>query len=318
MARPHSVFVSSLAVLVAAVAAPWACKSNTIETCQAGQEGCACADGQCLGGWPCIDNVCQRPTETSTGLPSTTTGPQPPATDTGEAVGEPMVSSFFTDSQTLSPDAPILFTAIVTHPGGLDEIVGGTLETTATASTYAAFNETAGGTFTVSLTWDMVNAVSLLTGPRDGDLTFDAVFFDNEGNSASASVDLMLECNGIDMCSGQCVDWSSDPLNCGGCEAPCGPDALCSSGECNVPALSPCFYPEDMTCAEACADLGQICVENGCNGGTYAWYISVDACIAKTFPDSSPSACDEPYAPGDTGGSSFITMDEPAVRCCCA
>ena len=163
----------------------------------------------------------------------------------------------------------------------------------------------------------MVNAVSPLTGPRDGSLTFDAVFFDNEGNSASASVEMMLQCNGIDMCSGQCVDWASDPLHCGGCDAACGPNALCSGGECSEPALSPCFYPADMTCAQACADLGQICVENGCNGGTYAWYMSVDGCIAESFPDYSQSPCDQYYS-GDTGGSAFIVMDEPAVRCCCA
>lgn len=235
----------------------------------------------------------------------------------------PMITNFFANTQTLEPGASILFTATVAHPGGLSEVVGGTLEHGETASTYAAFDQTAGGTFTISLTWDAIHAATPISGQRDGSWTVDAVFLDNAGESARASLDLMLQCDGVDVCDGDCVDWTVDGDNCGGCGTVCGAGSACNSSECATVAFSPCFRPDDMTCAEACAELDQVCVENGCDGATYAYFTNLDGCVAEMDPELAPGACELPYMRppgGDTGmpPSGFITAPDEAVRCCCS
>jgi hypothetical protein len=236
-----------------------------------------------------------------------------------------MVTNFFTDTQLLAPGSTVLFTATVSHPAGLSEIVGGTLEHPETGSTYGAFMQTAGGTFTLSLSWDGINGTTPISGARNETWAIDAVFFDNAGTPGRASVELMLACDGLDVCGGACVDWTSDTLNCGGCGSSCAASAACVRGACANVAFSPCFLPEDMTCAEACTDLGQVCAENGCNDATYAWFPDVDDCIAEIRPEYAPGACDLPYSPPpdpttDSDGpppSGFITNEQEAVRCCC-
>ncbi len=259
---------------------------------------------------------------TTDAIPKASTS-APPMTDTGMDADAPMITNFFADRQTLEPGASISFTATVSHPGGLSEIVGGTLEHNGTGSTYAAFEQTAGGTFTVSTSWEALHATTPISGPRDGAWTVEAVFFDNAGASASATLDLMLQCEGIDVCGGGCVDWTLDGTNCGGCGTVCGAGSACNASECAPVGLSPCFRPDEMTCAEACGELGQVCVENGCNGATYAWFANLDGCLAQSDPELAPGACGLPYmepADEDTGlpPSGFITAPDEAVRCCCS
>jgi hypothetical protein len=226
-----------------------------------------------------------------------------------------VIEAFFADRQTLAPNTAVGFTATVSHPDGLAEIVGGTLENADVGTIYGAFQQTAGGTFTVLLTWDQINAATPIDQGRDDVYTFEAVFRDNAGSIARRDIGLGMDCEGLDACDGTCVDWTADGTNCGGCGVTCGVQEACLAGSCNVVSWSPCFLPKDMTCAVACNELGMTCVEDGCGGYTYAYFYSVSDCVANDVGFQTESPCDEYF----TGGGSFIDPpdDPPAVRCCC-
>jgi hypothetical protein len=53
---------------------------------------------------------------------------------------------------------------------------------------------------------------------------------------------------GGNICSGQCVDVSTDPNNCGTCGKTCEPGAVCSGGTCACPV-------GEMSCGGACVDI---------------------------------------------------------------
>ena len=226
----------------------------------------------------------------------------------------PEITSLFTDAQVLAPDSRIMFTAIVSHPHGLTEIVGGTLQDPVTGATYGAFTQSAGGTFIIELGWYAVNAVSPISVARNGMLTFEAVFRDNSGAEGRDTVGLGMSCEGQDACAGTCIDWFSDQANCGGCGLTCdGQFSTCLGGSCQVTAWSPCFRPYDMSCAQACSELQQTCVEGGCGGATYAYYWNVEACVQGPPNDYKSIPCGQLYH----DGVGFIDTDG-AVRCCCA
>lgn len=50
--------------------------------------------------------------------------------------------------------------------------------------------------------------------------------------STSSESTVIEGCGGLAFCGNECVDVDSDPDNCGGCNAVCGPSQICSLGEC--------------------------------------------------------------------------------------
>ena len=110
-------------------------------------------------------------------------------------------------------------------------------------------------------------------------------------------------------------DFDEDPANCGSCGNECRTDhflgARCEGGGCPA-ALGPCFT-ESITCDEACAQVGEACVANGCarvgggSGHTYYGFFNLGSCELAgdlSGPEVDVS-CSTP-ASGDA-----------AYRCCC-
>lgn len=122
-----------------------------------------------------------------------------------------------------------------------------------------------------------------------------------------------------------CGDTSNDWENCGTCGRVCsnGGDkcgegsspmmACCEGGQCS-PYWGPCFRQEDfVTCAEACASIGETCVADGCSSGTFgrttvAWTNGTAAnCETATNPHTGDNwSCD-----------TTLTWETVAVRRCC-
>ncbi len=141
--------------------------------------------------------------------------------------------------------------AIVTDSAGLGAIAGGNLTDDSGAS-YGAFSTAGGqGTFTISLTWDAVNAIHAFNFAAGGGARlFTATFFDNGGNSASEDVSVALACapSGDAACSGACVDLQSDDNNCGACNQTVPSGEVCSGG---APA---CLNSNDTYCGSSCTN----------------------------------------------------------------
>ncbi|HUB07859.1 MAG TPA: hypothetical protein VMB50_12685, partial [Myxococcales bacterium] len=61
-------------------------------------------------------------------------------------------------------------------------------------------------------------------------------------------------------CGGQCVDFTSDPLNCGACQSPCPASATCQGGACVVTSCT------GASSVLACLESDGVSLGNCCNG----------------------------------------------------
>jgi hypothetical protein len=170
---------------------------------------------------------------------------------------------------TLTGGAPLAtesnsatFTAIVTDSLGLDSLAGGQLLDD-TGLTYAAFGTGAGkGTYVATITWSGIDQTRAITFVASGARTFIAKFFDNQGNTATASLQMNLACRDadglVDSCGGVCTQLSTFYANCGTCGHVCKNDEACMGGTCASLAVlgtSACFAESTMNYNETCSDF---------------------------------------------------------------
>lgn len=98
-------------------------------------------------------------------------------------------------------------------------------------------------------------------------------------------------------CDGRCVDFTADPLNCGGCGRPCVAGAFCVGGACSVVCGD-----GRIRCGGACVDpqsdplncggCGVVCTTGLCNGGLcrdgrVGHLVLIGHDLATTRPDQS-------------------------------
>lgn len=187
--------------------------------------------------------------------------------------GAPVFLDFSVSSTVLTDVSEVLFTAVLTDPDGVDDIVGGVLKDLSGAS-YGAFATAASeGAYEVRVDWEMVNSSEEISGVAETDSrTFLAEFFDQAGHRVSREVTLDLVCD--DDISRPCYDGECRPLvtvdDCGACGRQClledGPEVLgtwmsgaeyshdlsCDTGEC---AFEVSFTHPQYTCDDVCGDL---------------------------------------------------------------
>jgi hypothetical protein len=203
------------------------------------------------------------------------------------------------------------FTAIVTDSLGLDSLAGGQLLDD-TGLTYAAFGTGAGkGTYVAAITWASVNQTRSIDFTAMGSRTFVAKFFDNQGNTATASLQMNLACRDdaglVDSCGGGCTQLSTFYANCGACGRVCKDNEVCVSGTCTNLASTgtpTCFAASSMrsseTCTEFCAGAG-----HPCTGLIYG--ADLATCTARSMMGGSASNC----------GSSFNNYPSLFLSCIC-
>ena len=244
-------------------------------------------------------------TETS-GTDSTSNG-----SSTTSADGAPFFLSFSTNVGEITDGESVVFTATLSDPDGVEDIVGGTLFTKNGAFSYGPF-VAAGqeGTYSISVSWSAIDQVETIEF-EDGSIerVFHAEFFDMSGKSASKDTSITLSCEGGGACDGACKDFQSDGEHCGTCGFSC--EEGCDDAMC-VPTFGECIKKSDgfASCAEYCQSEGEQCVENGCNGVTYNGWNDITFCVrggAVSAPFSEP--CDHVNTWG---------VKQSAVRCCCS
>jgi hypothetical protein len=224
--------------------------------------------------------------------------------DTVPSEAGPNILSFGTDVTSLDVNQFFHVVAIVTHPDGLDQLVGGRLTDPTGMVNYDAFIADRQGSYAITLSWNQLNQVSPITFVHSGERTLVGQFYDQAGHSASRSVTLTLICNGEDACSGRCVDLSTDRDNCGQCGNKLPFYKNCVDGVGVVPWLQCESSTFDPTCAQACARNGRRCdAQCGSDGMQSRLVYSNASCSGPTVEEST--TCGAPLVAGVSYG------------CCC-
>lgn len=233
-----------------------------------------------------------------------------PTTSTTSVEGAPVFLSFSANVATLTQDESVTFTATLTDPDGVADIVGGSLYNADESLQFGPF-VAAGqpGTYSITLTWGQIHQTETIefdngSRPRG----FRAVFFDQAGHKATDDAELTLVCAGGTACDGICTDLGLDALNCGQCGNACDAGA-CESGMC-APTYSPCTEEEDgaATCAEVCQLVGEMCVAQGCGGATVKHFDTANDCELSLGAAYGQVACDEVHD---------WNINAKSIQCCC-
>ena len=190
----------------------------------------------------------------------------------------PIVLSFGASATAITEGQSVTFSAVVTDPDGVDDVVGGALLSLDEVTTYGAFATAADeGAYSLALSWRDLDAATPIDFDLEENLTLVAVFFDQAGHRAERSAPLRLHCDGDAACDGVCTDLQRDPDSCGACGMQCGEP--CDLGRCH--GRAPCFaVPASTTCSAHCAALGGACMPTGC-GPAALVYAAEDECLAS-------------------------------------
>jgi hypothetical protein len=133
-----------------------------------------------------------------------------------------------------------------------------------------AFTAEGQGTYSLTLSWDQLNAFSAINFTGQASVTSRATFYDIEGRTASRDVAITLYCGSgaapDAACAGRCVDLTSLDT-CGSCTTSCasvsafGPqDVACQSPATCVFDLGISDLSPDGGCAATCAIAAGTCV----------------------------------------------------------
>jgi hypothetical protein len=181
----------------------------------------------------------------STSTTSSGTGGSAPANQ------PPVILTFGTNVTSITQGQQVTFTAIVTDPDGIGDVIGGTL-LDGGGATYGAFSTSAQeGAYQVMISWDQIDQVTSIDFAQGATptRTFKAQFFDQGGHTAEKTVDITLTCNGNGACLGVCKNMSADAANCGTCGTKCATGASCAQSACACPAN------QATVCSGVCRDL---------------------------------------------------------------
>jgi hypothetical protein len=244
--------------------------------------------------------------------------------------GGPVFLSFSANTQVLEYQETLVFSAVLTDPDGIDDLIGGTLLDPASGATYGSFQTSAAeGSYQLSVAWAAIDTViSIDTPPIGANRAFRAEFFDQGGNKATQDVSVLLRCSNdtettyrYGCCAGVREDWNrADGTlgGCGGCPGPtttCRPppawsrdsvDGTCSSFRCewNTP-----WSTNRVSCTQQCAAVGATCVEPNpysLNWGSTTGHVAGPARYGTQYVYLK--TCGEVPAAMDTTGAAFTDM----------
>lgn len=246
--------------------------------------------------------------DSGTDGPTTGATSSSPTSTTMAAEGAPVFLSFSTNVGKITEGESVTFTALLTDPDGLDDLVGGSLLSESEAIDYGPL-VAAGqpGSYSISLSWAQIHqsdpiAFENAEPPR----VFRARFFDQKGNKAVKDAEILLTCVGGSACAGTCTDLGLDGTNCGTCGHACA-SMGCEQGGC-TPVWSECFAAADgfNTCSEICKSVGETCANAQCSGSTTKYYNDMIDCMKSSGGLAGAEPCDK--------NQNWVS---PAIKCCC-
>jgi hypothetical protein len=208
----------------------------------------------------------------------------------GEGSGHaPVILDLSSNVSTLSLGDSVSITAVVTHPDGIDQVVGGKLADP-NGGTYGAFGvSTEAGAWTLTLAWNDMVRVKPLADADSGseNRAFVATFYDQAGHTTVGELDIPIHCfQKFGICGGQCAPLTR-PEHCGSCANVCklsrelggGEDLCLSGGRC---AFRDAYVPSEP-CRVICGGWGLDCVE-GATKGDYQYHSIAVSCDTLPAP----------------------------------
>ena len=127
--------------------------------------------------------------------------------ETGDASGVPDILVFTSNVEQITQGDSVTFSAIVTHPDVVDQLIGGLLQS-ATGATYGAFATGADeGAYSMTVSWWAINEVNALDIDADDTASrpFVGVFYDQAGNeTTSEKIAIIATCDLAPACDGIC------------------------------------------------------------------------------------------------------------------
>ena len=196
-------------------------------------------------------------------------------TDTPDADfsgSNPRFLSLGTNATSISPGESITFTAVLTDPDGIDDLIGGTLFATGNQTQqYGAF--TAGaqeGAYELTVSWSEMNQLAPIEFVGNSSARkFTAIFYDSAGHSVQRIITIDLTCkSGSGACDGQCTFLDTDSNHCGACGNACASSASCESGVCVTYVSSPFAQSCDDICSAKALTCSASCLTQ--SGTIYA------------------------------------------------
>ncbi len=235
------------------------------------------------------------------------------------AEGAPRILEFSTNVNTMRPTDTLVFSAIVSDPDGIDDVIGGTLKAPG-GGTYGTFRtEASEGAYALELSWGKINQVKGIEAAAGGSpRVFRAEFFDAAGHTTAAELTITMRCAGARQiaCDGECLDGDDDPDNCGKCgkicSSPAHGDAACSGGACAFDCDSDyhqcgtsCASDDAVaTCGSRCQACPAVahgtpaCLDEKCSATCEAGYhVCNGACVSDTDPATCGGRCTPCSAP---------------------
>lgn len=245
----------------------------------------------------------------STGPGGSDSTPTSGDSTTAPVEGAPVIISLQTNVSKITAGESVIFTAVLTDPDGVDDIVGGTLSDASGQIGYGPF-VAAGqeGTYSISLSWEaMQQAGAIQFEGMDLARVFRAEFYDQDVHKVQQDVELMLTCAEGSACDGVCINIMTDKESCGSCGAVCV--GGCEGGAC-APKWGECILLGDGhdTCNAYCVSVGEVCAENGCAGATILGFGNSLECDNGEFMTPYEEPCDM-LQPWDAGRTT--------IQCCC-
>lgn len=231
-------------------------------------------------------------------------------TTSAPAPGAPVFLSFQSNVSKITAGESVIFTAILTDPDGVNDIVGGALSDESGMIGYGPF-VAAGqeGTYSISLSWDAVHQADPIEF-EGMDLTrvFRAEFYDQGANKVSKDVNLVLTCVEKSACAGVCTDIMTNADHCGACSSIC--EGGCDAGKC-APKWGECIQMNSGfdTCDTYCTSVQEACVQDGCqDGSTVRVFGGNKDCKEETLYTTVSESCDTVQT---------WSIGRLVVQCCC-
>jgi hypothetical protein len=220
----------------------------------------------------------------------------------------PQFLQLSTNISTVRDSDTVIFTAVLTDPDGIDDIIGGSLVNPGNEASYGSFQTSAAeGSYELSVSWGEINLVAPIDFASPASRPFTARFFDVAGHVSEKTVQLTLTCDGAPACDGSCGG-----LRCGDGTCTFETSGVDQNG--NGMCGNTC---RDLTTASDCGGCGNSCnrdcliVEDGGAVGGVCTCLAGDCttgdvCMGNLFTGTTSSVCQAGDARLDNFGNALL------------